>query len=584
MNALRSITRRLRRARSSRLDDERGAVLVITALFVVVALLLTAVVLDLAQLRQNRAANRRTADLVAAAAATTLATPGGTGISACNDAWSYFLANTPDAGAVTQTPACAITFGTACNPDVARTTEGRTAKFTVRITYPVPYGSTLLDSPDVVGGATQTFNGNADGTACERIGVRIDQSQRAAFASFTNNNQSSTTSRSVARAVSKFDQGGVIALLLLEQTSCNSLTVSGQAQVIVEANGDKPGYITVDSSATGGSGSNSCGNTNRWATDAVGIQNSVIRAEGTTSGSPGIIRMYALAPGQGNAKAYEPADVTANRVSPQPMPASQRIGRNPVDWRWNCVANGRDGVGGTADDCRFTRPAYINNLRTTIGTTGAPAGYQTYPRPTQADDKCQTQPTDPPINLPTGNWWINCPSGFRVTNQVQFGGGNLVFQNGIEVGSSGNLTINVGNNDHGVVYLRNGDIDKDAQASLRINQMFVYIHNGNINVGAGTGQLNWVAPFDGDFEDLALWSESTDLHALGGQASMAIDGVFFTPNADPFTYTGQGTQDQRVNAQFITRRMEVSGQGALRLQPNPDRIAILPAWGAALIR
>ncbi|WP_458037856.1 hypothetical protein, partial [Klebsiella pneumoniae] len=70
-------------------------------------------------------------------------------------------------------------------------------------------------------------------------------------------------------------------------------------------------------------------------------------------------------------------------------------------------------------------------------TTGAPAGYQTYPRAGHPEDKCQTQPGDPPINVPTGNWWINCPSGFRVTNQVQFGGGNLVFQNGIEVGSSG---------------------------------------------------------------------------------------------------------------------------------------------------
>jgi hypothetical protein len=44
------------------------------------------------------------------------------------------------------------------------------------------------------------------------------------------------------------------------------------------------------------------------------------------------------------------------------------------------------------------------------------------------------------------------------------------------------------------------------------------------------------------------------------------------------------TQEQRVHAPFVTRRMDVGGQGTLRLQPSPDRVAILPAWGAALIR
>ena len=64
---------------------------------------------------------------------------------------------------------------------------------------------------------------------------------------------------------------------------------------------------------------------------------------------------------------------------------------------------------------------------------------------------------------------------------------------------------------------------------------------------------------------------------------MTVEGVFFTPNANPFNFTGQGGQTQ-ANAQFIARKLTVQGQGTLVMTPNPDRAIILPAWGAALIR
>ena len=238
----------------------------------------------------------------------------------------------------------------------------------------------MLDRPDVVGGATQTFNGNR---TAMRASASESRSKRPNTRCSATSPVRATPRRRAApwqRALSKFDQGGIIALLLLEQTSCDVLTASGQAQIIVEHNGDKPGYITADTSATGGSGSHACNNNNRWAIDAVGTQNSRIVAEGSTSsGLPGIIRMYTLAPGQGNAKAYEPADVEASRLAPAPLAASRRIGRNPIDWRWNCSPLGHDGIGGTTDDCRLGFPAYLNNLKTAIGTTGAPVGFQTYP-------------------------------------------------------------------------------------------------------------------------------------------------------------------------------------------------------------
>ena len=168
--------------RAGQPDREAGAVLVMTVLFLTVALLMAAIVLDLAQLRLDRASNRRTADLVATAAATTIATPGGTGTSACQDAWSYFLANTENAGQIEQTPACSTTFGSACNADTARTATGEVGDYTFKMTYPVPYGSTMLDAPDVVGGTTQSFYGTVDGTPCERVGIAIQQVQKMTLA------------------------------------------------------------------------------------------------------------------------------------------------------------------------------------------------------------------------------------------------------------------------------------------------------------------------------------------------------------------------------------------------------------------
>ena len=111
---------------------------------------------------------------------------------------------------------------------------------------------------------------------------------------------------------------------------------------------------------------------------------------------------------------------------------------------------------------------------------------------------------------------------------------------------------------------------------------FVFLANGRVSLGAGSGPVQWVAPFGGSFEDLALWSESSSTHSIGGQANLTLDGVFFMPNAQ-FNFTGQGQQYQ-VNAQFISLRLDMSGQGILRMQPDPDRVVLIPLFGVRLIR
>lgn len=105
--------------------------------------------------------------------------------------------------------------------------------------------------------------------------------------------------------------------------------------------------------------------------------------------------------------------------------------------------------------------------------------------------------------------------------------------------------------------------------------------DGFIDVTGGFGTVDWSAPnqittppTQGDFatnpfEDLALWAEATDPSAIKGQGSNRTEGVFFLPNSS-VTFTGQASQSQPLNAQFIARRLNISGQGSLFLRPSRD--------------
>jgi hypothetical protein len=113
----------------------------------------------------------------------------------------------------------------------------------------------------------------------------------------------------------------------------------------------------------------------------------------------------------------------------------------------------------------------------------------------------------------------------------------------------------------------------------------VFLQDGVLDMDGGSGGLTWTAPLlpISNFEDLALWSENPDLHSIGGQSGNILTGTFFTPFASPFKLTGQAGQFQ-TDAQFITRRLEVTGLGEVRMHPDPDRSTPIPIKEVRLIR
>ncbi len=79
-------------------------------------------------------------------------------------------------------------------------------------------------------------------------------------------------------------------------------------------------------------------------------------------------------------------------------------------------------------------------------------------------------------------------------------------------------------------------------------------------------------PYEGEFP-----------HEISGQAGNELTGTFFTPFAEPFRLGGQGTQEQFA-AQFITRRLELSGQAFVKMVPDPDKTTPIPIRAVKLIR
>lgn len=112
---------------------------------------------------------------------------------------------------------------------------------------------------------------------------------------------------------------------------------------------------------------------------------------------------------------------------------------------------------------------------------------------------------------------------------------------------------------------------------------------GRVRV-AGNNALDWSAPNVNpttdptpgeiaNFEDLAFWSETsgsgTSITSIEGGGGVRLVGIFFVPNAKPARVGGNGAYDIQ-QAQFLTRRLEVAGNGTLLMRPNPVNALPVP--------
>ena len=123
-------------------------------------------------------------------------------------------------------------------------------------------------------------------------------------------------------------------------------------------------------------------------------------------------------------------------------------------------------------------------------------------------------------------------------------------------------------------------------------------YSGTIEVTAGaavdlsapneiTGRLPEAAELmtTNPFEDLGLWVEAGGAtNGLSGGALTKLRGVFFLPNADPFTLTGGGSLPIDLSAQFVSTSLKVQGGATVNLVPNPEDSIPVTIYTTLLVR
>lgn len=566
-------------------SGERGAILILVTATILLLFGVTALAVDLSALRGDIRSDRLAADAAATAGAIHINPSSGSSANvACQVAWDYILLNLEDEGATVTAPNCA-TMVSACGAS-ARFATGFAGPYTVEITHPVLDGDPLMSG--------QAINTVIDGAACQRLGVEITRSRQYSFAPVIGIDAGSTAIGAVARVEINAGEPEVVPLLVLEPVSCDALYASGQGSVTVAHFMDTPGIIVVDSDGSGGSSSINCNTGNRWTIDAKGNNNGWIRALPVPGPDPiqSAILSYALsgAPGANPAKSYDPNDLTTGtgavsgppqswfRLYPRPQASHRRITRAPIDWRYNCKTAYPLYLGFVkVDPCTQTPDPKIDDLIGMYGGPGSPMGISQR----WTDTKSCSPSADVTV---IGDWYVDCPGGFIINGvNVVFGSGNVVFDGTVDLRSSGTLTVNTTTDDR-IVYIRGtGNLIKTAQSSITLNQTMAYMEGGHLDLVGGSGGLTWTAPVGGDFEDLALWAEADAEFEIGGQAGNTLEGTFFTPLSNPFILAGQAGQFQ-TSAQFLTRRLQVGGQGEVIMHPDPDRQTPIPTLAVRLIR
>ena len=546
-------------------------------------LAVTALVLDVGLLRINARKLQSAADLAVVAGGRELGASDP--MAACIKIISYLNSNMADMPAID-----ASSFCTQSGNDVSRTickqssyqAEARptiaAGAYRVILQYPVS-DAQILDSK-------RTGPGLNDGTPCERMRIQVNGTQIALFASVMGVNSLSTTRSATVRGFIG-TQNDVPALWLLDPFGCTALSVSGGSRLSVGSTAN-PGIVVLDSDGSACS-------SNQVSVSSTG-SGSRLEALPQSGASLGRIILRALSTSATvcSPPACDPADVSGARLNPQPIGNSLRATRAPVDWRYNCKTAYPAYHGITVAPCPNATTPYLDNLISAV--TAANPG-------TSGFQRWSTFFSCSPSGTVTanGNWWVDCPSGLSIGNgtNVVFAGGNIVFDQGLKM-TGGSFTVNNANPTASLpsacvapavftsclatssassafIYARNGNWSVTGGA-MNIRNTFVYQASGYLKVTGGAPPA-WTAPTEGPFSGLSYWSElSSPNFQINGGAAVILGGVFFTPEAKPFSLSGGGDWGQQ-HAQFISYQLAVSGGSQANLVPDPSAVGIPPKRG-----
>jgi hypothetical protein len=520
-------------------------VVVLVAAIMGAVLVMVALLLDLGGARRDRAVDQQAVDAAALAAAGDLGAAGRDASLACLAAWELLHSNLP-AEATAVAPSCA-TFAAVCLPGTAREVTATNGDHRVTLTHPVPDGSPLLAGQDP---------GPLDGPPCDRFGVRVQQDRENRWAPGSVPLDVSAVGRLVRGG------GNVDApLIILERTACEALRVGGSGTLEVQMSSGAPGYIAVDSDGS----------------ECTNPKKVIYRLDGSPTVRAGAIAMWALAGSRVDA-AY-----SSSAVDPVPVAASAPVGRNGIDWRYDCSP---------AAGCPGPGPAHLSDLEAAWGT-GVPAGFTSW---RGSGRSCS--PTGATA-VPAGDWYVDCGAGGLTTSgSLTFQGGDIVSEGPIRATGAGGLRINCTDAipydtvasgacseplEPAIVYLRSGALVADAH--LELLETFVHLASGALDLDVTASQtVRWTAPDDPThpFDDLLVWVEAGAEVKLTGNAAMVLEGILFAPQSDLVLRGSSGVQG--LGAQLLVRTLDSGGSGTFTLRPDEDRILRVGRGQPILVR
>lgn len=597
---------RLRRRRRG----ERGAVLILMTVFIVVIFIIVAVVIDLGATRSDRREGQLAVDNGTSTAAQTLRDTGNPQ-TACADAVDIaeIALGVTLTGTCSSLPTTIVASCTSLSPAVFTGGE-----YTLRVHYPVLDSSPLMARTSTINN-TSIASGD-DGDQCRRIGVEVTTTGDPFFGQIAGSTQRTSTVHAVAKVTEGTTELRPLNLLSLDRTSCPTLDISGQGDVVVAGVLDpltgrySPGTAAADSDASRTSGGNNC-NGNSSVIEAGGT-NAVLRADGPCAADPttqcqgtGQILSFAPIPGDGscasNGDVHACRETNGATITPNLEQLTSRFTRAPLDYRYNCKASYATEPWFSAPlaqdipGCTGTGGAYHDGIETFLNISGSgpsrPAGWT----------QIQGADCSPSDTTFLGNVYVNC-NNFQPSGTVRFENGNVIFKGRVTMNSNANLFLHacpaVGGCTDTLSWTPGSSFNANQSSA---NAAWVYVHDrftmnsGLLDINMTTmffgrtswfemtgGDIDWTAPNstatdETPFDDLAMWSEGTNEHSVGGNGSIFLVGVFFNGQST-FKYAGDTAQtlDQ---AQFVANRLRFTGQGRIVLSPDPDDSVEFPVPG-----
>lgn len=626
------------RSRSMR-HGEEGVFLILWAVLVVALFGMIAIVLDLSALRADRRQQRAAADAAVTAGAFAIASPTPGIAGACQLTWEYATRNlgVSSAGAPCTTfPVCTGT------PWEATATSGA---YTITIRRPVLQTDPLMSADAVGPEIAVDFDSDIDGAACDRLGVRITSSRRPIFARALGFRGSNTPG---AHSVARVQPGGPgdepASLVLLERNDCRAARTEGvNTRLIVASANGAAGRIHADSRGDG-----SCPGGARVVEGVAGAAGPSIFAEhlrdaGGTVVKEARIGIFAKLMGAATAHTLWPGTVG----EPNPV-GSPQFGRTAIDGRFLENVRDLETAATPVVTAATLPAGFVNvtdpaptglglgcSIDTPLPITTAMGSRLWFNCPgglTVRDLTITSVDAEIVVNGPVT---INSPGWvIHDARKVWVRGKTTGNRRGLDI--SGSFVVNNGNlgtctarfaadrTRIGTMFVKEGDIVGN-NASVQWCQQFLYLRGdaapaatsalpaavtpppalppppgdygsiGAINI-LGTSSVDWTAPNELDtrpdaadlmihkYEDFALWTESHLSSRLNGGGGMTLGGIFFLPNANPFTIAGNSGQNINVDAQFWVRKLTVTGGSTLRMIPNPPNQVPIPTNLVVLIR